>query len=140
MLKAFDGLDGFAEWSGLRERVIATIPICEDELRNSVERRSLSWSSKPTYQGMKSLVLEMKDDFFSSKTHSMNPAIFDLNETYFRQQLRAVHSDILSKYLSARVEEYKKMCMRKWQGRNRGKVSYRRILSSNMINISKMIA
>ncbi len=107
MLKAFDGLDGLAEWPGLRERVIATIPICEDELRNSAERISLNWSLKPMYQGVKSLELEIKDDFFGSKTHSMNPASFDSNVTYFRQQLRAVHSDILSKYLSGRVEEYK---------------------------------
>ncbi len=71
----------------------------------------MNWLLKPMYQGVKSLVLEMKDDFFGSKTHSMNPAIFDLNETYFRQQLRAVHSDILSKYLSGRVEEYKKKCV-----------------------------
>ncbi len=108
MLKAFDGLDGLSEWPGLRERVIATIPICEDVLRNSAERISLNWSLKPMYQGVKSLVLEMKDDFFGSKTHFMSPAIFDLNETDFRQQLRATHLDILSKYVNGRVEEYKK--------------------------------
>ena len=94
---------------GLRERVLAAIPIVAEALKASADRISLKcFLQEGSNDSRWMLVLEIRDDLFGWTGLLLPQTALARGDDYLRRTVRSAHSQILEQYMHKQVEIYKK--------------------------------
>jgi len=93
---------------GLKERVMAAIPVIAETLNASADRISLKIFLQEGSNDPWVLIMEIRDDLFGRTGLLLPQSVFARGNAELRKAVRSAHSEILEQYMHKQVEIYKK--------------------------------